>query len=116
MFDHFGAFALVQVVLAVGVIFSAVMFLRLKSWARASLEAMSWLILLFGVVFGVYWAIFWYGSFSAGPQSKGAIAQSYLFRDFGVVMAAIITVMNSVPFAVLIWWLRKSTVREACSR
>lgn len=46
---HFGTLAVVQVALAGFVLVSAVMFLRLRPWARLSLELMTWLVLVFAV-------------------------------------------------------------------
>lgn len=116
VFHHFAAFALAQVVLALAAICSAVMFLRLTSWARTGLELVSWLTLLYAIVLGVYFAIFWYGSIPAGPEPKGSVLPSLMFRDLGVVMAAIITAVNAVPLLLFLWWLRKDDVRRACNR
>jgi hypothetical protein len=115
IFRSFGMLALLQIALAIFVLIVSIQFLRLRTWARSALEIIAWLGLLYVVAFGIFWIASWIGITSVLPSSAGAPEPSPLFSIFGAIIGLFVTVVWSVPFAVIIMFLRGKVIREALS-
>ena len=110
MLSHVHSLAVVNIILAVIIIFFAVQFLRLKPWARTALEAITWLAVVATVVYGTYWIKGWLSVTSAADA-----AASGHYGSFGVAVAAAAILVNLVPAAIIIRYLRGQVVRDALS-
>ncbi len=113
---HFGALALAQVVVAVVILVSAIMFLRLRAWARLSLELVTWLAIAYIVGFGAFWVTAWLQLAPAVPPTARPNFPATAFRVGGAVMGATMMLMFGAAFVVLLRSLRSATVRTAFSR
>jgi len=100
-----------QATLAVYVVIAARCFLRLRSWARTSLEVISWFGLAWIVGFSIFFCVTFIGTFASG-EVQGA--PPFVFIAIGVpVMVLVIAAMQGVPLAVIIRFLRGETIRRA---
>jgi hypothetical protein len=104
VFHHLVIFAILQVCIAILSIIAGINFLRLRAWARATLEILSWLGLTFTVSFGVFWL------FDCRIPSENI---SFISNIFGVGLGIFMLVIYSVPLVVIIKFLRGMTVRTA---
>lgn len=87
---------------------AAVQLLRLKAWARTVLEVFSWLMFLFYLVCGTY---------AEATILGGKINPDKLYRQLtyaGLVLLMI--TMFSVPFALVVRFLRKPRIRQVFAR
>ncbi len=108
-------FAVYMVVLNIAMFVSAVEFLRLKSWARKSLEVLSWIMIVQTIGTAVYFSLYadvMYGGFEfQGGQPMPPMPP---VMD---TMYSVITVISTIPWVVglgvMIYFLRKKTVRDA---
>ena len=113
MFEYFGVLSVFQVLFAVFIVYSAIMFLRLKAWARLSLEIITWLSLLYIVGFGLFWIVSWFSMTGQIPDDQGAEMLG-AFQIFGAIMGAVITLVFAVPLGIIIKYLRGEKIREQC--
>lgn len=112
MFRYFGLLVVVQLVLAVVAIVAGIQFLRLRSWARAVLEILSWVSLIYVVGFGVFWLSTW--STMTGQFSQQDVPfDMETLRIAGLVAGAFVTLAFAIPLGIMIKYLRGKTVREA---
>ena len=100
VFDHFTAFAVGQLIFAAFIIYSALRFLRLRWWAWRSLQVITWLALLYVVVFGIFWVITWIQFLPDAAQVGEAPVT--LLRILGAVMGTVVTLTFSVPLVVML--------------
>ena len=112
MFRHFGAFLAVQAIAAVLSVWAGIALLQLKAWARAAIEALSWLALLYSAGFGVFWVYLWLSVTSQAPQGSAPVDMA-MFQAMGVAIGAIITFAFVVPLWIMIRYLRGNEVRAA---
>jgi len=104
-------FAAVQAGLAIFVMVSGRFFLKLRSWARTSLEAVSWLGLVYVVGFGIFFGITFIRTFASGEVQGGP---PFVFIAIVVPIMLVVTVgVYAVPLGVIIWFLRGETIRGA---
>ena len=97
--------AIVQIIVAVFSIIAAISFLRLKSWSRNALEALTWLLLLFVVGFMVFWEVSWMTSTSSNAPTG--------FSMIGAVMGVVISAIYVIPLGIMLKFLRGEKVRTA---
>ena len=113
MFGYFGWLVAAQLVLAVVAIVAGIQFLKLRPWARAALEILSWISLIYVVGFGVFWVSTWSLMTGQFPQQQDAPFDMETFRIIGLAMGAFITLTFAVPLAIMIKYLRGKVIREA---
>ena len=116
VFDHFAFLALIQAVVAIFAIYLSVMLLGLRGWARAGLEGLSWVALVFVILFGVLFTIFWTRILGMGPEHGGFGNTGTMIEWLEIAMFVFIITMNSLPFIILVKWLRAREVKDACSQ
>jgi hypothetical protein len=110
--QYFGVLLLLQSIVAVVAIGAGVSFLRLKQWARTTLEVLSWLAFLYTVGFGIFWVYMWI-SMTGQTPTRGAPADPVSFQLMGAVMGVIVTAVFAVPLWIMIRYLRGAEVRTA---
>jgi hypothetical protein len=117
-FRYFGVLAAAQIAAAVFTIVTAASFLKLKAWARTTLELLTWMGLAYVIGLAALWVTM---SISMGAEMAHEIAQGAplppglagAFGVFGAVMGVVGTLMHAVPTGIVIWLLRSRTVRGA---
>ena len=115
VFQYFGYLLALQAAAAVIAIWAGIGLLRLKSWARTVIEALSWLALAYIVGFGGYWLYLWNGTGIHVPSGTAPTGAG-LFDAMGTVMSVIVTAIFAVPLLIMIGYLRGREVRESISR
>jgi hypothetical protein len=105
VFRHFAWFALGQVCIGALALWAGTRFLRLRAWARAMLELLSWLFLIYVVAFTAFWMVGW--------TSVGAGHAPAAFIVAGLVGAVINMAFFGVPLGIMIHVLRGRKVRDA---
>lgn len=104
----FPLLALIQMVFAILGIVSGVNFLKMKSWARTTLEILSWLLMVFVAGFGIFWIISWI-VMTRGKAPAG-------FGIMGVVMGTVVLAIYGIPLGIMIKYLRGKKNRSAVNR
>lgn len=107
---YFGVIAAAQLVVGAVMIWSGVAFLRLRPWARAVLEGIMWLAVLYTVAFGGFWVWMVHGMWRQAP--RGAEGASSFFPVF-IAMGVMSFVVSLVPLGAILYVLRGRTVRGA---
>jgi len=116
LFRYTGALCLLQLLVATLTIISAANFLRLRAWARAALEAITWLGLIGAIGFGIFWVTWWLGMtarISTEFADSGLAMPIPGFTAFGAIAGSLGTAFYAAPCVLLIWLLRGRTVRQA---
>jgi uncharacterized membrane protein YhaH (DUF805 family) len=96
VFDHFTVLALLQILIAIGIFYSSVQFIKLRLWARNVLEIFTWFFMGFILCFSVFMITF-------------SSVSSTLFKS----MTAVSMGCWAIPVLLLIWLLRKQEVKDA---
>jgi hypothetical protein len=104
-FRFFPLLAIIQICVAVFGIISGVNFLKLKPWSRNALEILTWLVLVFVVVF----MLFWVGSWLSMTSSHAPIG----FSIMGAVMGVVVSAVYGVPLGIMLKFLRGDKVKMA---
>ena len=112
MFPYFGWLVLTQLVLAAVAIVAGIQFLQLRSWARAALEILSWISLIYVVGFGLFWISTW-STITGGFAQEGAPFDMETLRVAGLAVAIFITLAFAIPLGIMIKYLRGKVIREA---
>lgn len=102
------------IAVAIFVIIAGIYFLKLHAWARGAMEIVCWVALGYYVGYGIFFIIFWNKLLSHLLIPRGGPAILPFMGPYGVFLTLISIMMNVVPLAVIIYVLRKKTVREAC--
>jgi hypothetical protein len=113
IFEHYGVLMLLQMALAIFVLFSAVMFLRLRPWARVSLEVVSWFGLLSILALGGLWISTWMRMVPAELPGNVAPIPGDSFRTLGAVMGSGVFLVFAVLCAAILYFLRSQRTRNA---
>ena len=112
IFRHLDSLAVAQTLIGILAVVAGAAFLRLRAWARITLEIMAWLALTFVLGFAFFWA-------------RTVIAITSHFREDSAVhvpstpivaMGILATIALGIPLSVVIVTLRGKTVRGALSR
>ncbi|HQU15250.1 MAG TPA: hypothetical protein PLO69_03975 [Gammaproteobacteria bacterium] len=109
--DALGVFQLGSAALA---ILAGIDFLRLRAWARACLEALSWLSLAYILAGAVYWWLAW-SAITAGGSVAGVAVDLAPYRTPGLVLGCVLVLAFAIPMGLVIRTLRGSAVRCAVS-
>ncbi len=112
IFQYFGVLLLLQGIVAVVAIWAGVSLLRLKQWARTTIEVLSWVAFLYTVGFGIFWVYMWVPMTGQVP-THGAPVNAESFQLMGAVMGVIVTAVFAVPLWIMIRYLRGAEVRAA---
>ena len=118
VFRYFGVLAAAQIAAGVFTIVTAASFLKLKAWARTTLELLNWMELAYLIGFAILWVTVWISMSAEIPHetAQGALFPSGLFGAFGAfgaVMGVVGILVYAVPTGIVIWLLRGRTVRGA---
>ena len=113
IFRYIDILAYFQMALASFIMLAGYYFLKLRKWARAALEAVSWLGAAYILGFGVFWIIAWTSATGPMPAPEQVPELPRLFTIFGVIMGAVVTISMAAPIGVAIWYLRSTKVRNA---
>jgi hypothetical protein len=111
LFRNFHILAGAQFIIAIIAILSGIYFLKLRSWARTTLEGLTWLSLLYIIAFGIYWVYIWISITGNIPQDEMGRGMEY-FKYFGAVMGAVINLMFAAPLVIMIVTLRGKTIKS----
>ncbi len=109
--EYFAVVAWGQIALSVVALVAGIQFLRCRAWARAALEALTWLALVATLGIGALWLWGWLSL--SGPSGAPGMPISVGIKAVGVVMLAVIVVVCAVPLLLLIRYLRRPVVRQA---
>lgn len=112
MFRYFGFLLIAQTVVAILAIWGGIALLKLKAWARTTIEVLSWLTLLYCLGFGIFWIYLWISMTGQMPKG-GAPVDTNMFQIMGAVMGLVITAVFAVPLWIMIRYLRGAEVRTA---
>ena len=112
VFQHIELLTTVQVTFGVFIIFAGIYFLKLRPWARAALEVVSWLGLVYVLGFGIFALVSWISMSAKMPASPGAQGAPLMFNIMGMVTGLIVMAVWAVPIVVIIKFLRGSTIRD----
>jgi hypothetical protein len=112
VFEHFGALLVVQFMVAILAILAGIHLLRLRPWARTAIEILSWLGMIYLVVFGISWIQGMAGVAEHVPAGA-ASPSAEMLQLLGTVIGVVMTAIFAVPLAIMIWYLRKPGVRAA---
>ena len=103
--------ALLQTVFAIFVLIASVQFLRLRAWARAALEVVSWLCLVYMICSGIPKIFSWISVISGASVVEGVSDPLLKAVGFTVPM-----VVQAVCLIVIIKFLRGKTIKEAVTQ
>lgn len=115
LMPYFWLLARLQIAFALFVLFAALQFLRRRAWARAALESVAWLGVVFTVGFALIWAATWVSMMSTVPAQPGAPSPTF-FTILGVVVAVVVAAIWATPLVVILVFLRGRTIRDAVVR
>jgi hypothetical protein len=112
------AWAVGLLMLAMGALalVGAIAFVLLRPWGRSVLEIVAWLGLLCSTAFGLWWAGGWLQVTSWARQHEASGGPPLLLDAVGVAVGAAITITGLIVAALVIWFLRSRSVREAMVR
>lgn len=94
-----------QLIFAVTGLISGIHFLKLRSWARTSLEILSWLTCVSLIVFLFFWEYQWLKMNLSNPSQFGNIV--------GAILGVIVLGFYLTPFVIMIRYLRGQKVQQA---
>lgn len=113
IFRYAKVLVVLQAVLAVVAVWAGVGLLRLRASARAVLEGMSWLGLLYVVAVGVFWWLAW-TSFPDLPQDRPELGQAAEWME--IALMGVTLLLMAVPAGLSAWYLRQPGVRALMRR
>lgn len=114
IFQYFGVLLLLQGIVALVAIWAGVSLLRLKQWARTTIEVLSWIAFFYTVGFGIFWVYMWV-SMTGQVPARGAPVNVDSFQLMGAVMGVVVTAVFAVPLWIMIRYLRGAEARAAIS-
>ncbi len=92
-------------------IISGVQFLKLRSWAKITIEILAWISLSCIVIFGSSWLFF-----SITSSDKFALMQIgskiVNLKIFGVLLGSVINLFFGIPLVIMLVKLRSSTIKN----
>ena len=108
LLDHLTTIQAYEAIFSAAVILIALRFLRLRPWARAAMEAVCWIVLVFVGLFGVFWVWLCGGVAAASPSPSARSLET-----IGLPLGLAVCLAAAVGLAVTIARLRSSRVRGA---
>lgn len=112
VFQNFGALLLIQGCVAIVAFWAGISLLRLRQWARTTIEILSWIGFLYTVGFGIFWIYMWVAMTGQVPTQGGSDGADS-FQLMGAVMGGIVTAVFAVPLWIMIRYLRGAEMRDA---
>lgn len=110
-------FILLQIGFAIFVLITSIQFLRLRSWARTTLEILSWLGFVYLVIFEIYWVSSWISKTLGASADENTINLIIvLHRVLGLITNIVYTAAFAIPIIVIIKFLRGKTIKEAVNK
>lgn len=116
VFKHLTGLSLLQIAISVFVLIAAIYFLKMRAWARTTLEAASWISMVFVASVGLFASFSWASIVSAINAKAGLTPAPASFTMFGVVLGLVMTIFFSAVPATAIVLLRCATTRKAFVR
>lgn len=113
LFKYGELMMLPTMVVAIFVIIAGIYFLKLRTWARNALEVVSWVAIGYRVGHSIFFMIFWKNIVSHLPIPQGGPTIQLMIGPYGVFLTIFSIMMHIVPLAVIIYFLRGKTVRQA---
>jgi hypothetical protein len=110
---HLVPMSMWQGVIGAVVLYIAIMFLRLRPWARTVLEVLTWVTLAYTVGSGLYFAYVWLANGAERAELARQMGITTDLRTIGIVTDAVVTVVFAVPTYLMARYLRAGPVREA---
>ena len=107
VFDHFELFAAGQILFAIGALWSAVSFLRLRGWARPMLEAFAWCLAALAILLT---AVFLLALLPPGRAS--VLAGSFTMYFSAIALSIMAGLPILVPSSALLFFIRRREVRR----
>lgn len=104
-----------QMVMAVLAIAAGVYYLKLRAWARGTLELLTWVSLAMLIGFGFFWPPLWMMTSEHFLPKDGSIDLEKV-KMAGAVAGAVVMLVLAIPLAMMIRSLRSKAVREAIRR
>ena len=98
--------AIIQLVVGALGLGAAIQLLKFKAWARAALEALTWLALIFVIGFMAFWLVAWVTKTPANPDGPAGFAVG------GAVMGTLMGGLYCVPLVIMVRYLRSPKVRS----
>ena len=108
LFRYARLVALLQVVLAAVLVWAGVGLLRLRASARAALEGLSWLGLLYVAAVGAFWWLAW-TAFPELPQDRPELGQTA--EQIEIALMVLTLLLLALPAGATLWYLRRPDVR-----
>ena len=113
---YFDTLAILQILFALFIIIACIQFLELHTWARAALEGICRLGLVFVAGFGIFWIISWMSATSGIAVAESTADPPPIFGLIEIVMGVTIVAIWAVPLVVIIKFLRSIRIREAVTQ
>ncbi len=111
IFQHSRVVLFRQCIVAVAALGGGIALLRLKPWARTTIEALSWPALLNTTGFGILWIFMWISM--SGQIPKGDVpTNSDTFQLTAAVAGVIINAAFAVPLWIMIRYFHGGKVRS----
>lgn len=113
VFQHLTGLSLLQIAISVFVLIAAIYFLKMRAWARTTLEAVSWISLVFVASVGLFASFSCTSIVSAINAKAGSTPAPTSFTIFGIVLGLAMTIFFSAVPATAIILLRCATTKKA---
>lgn len=112
IFDNFGIFMIIQIIVFAYIIYVAVQFLKLKKWARDVLEVVSWLGIIITLIIGISLIITGNDFVTTVRSMSETPAPPGFFRLIFFSASATNLLFHLVPLGLIIWFLRKKELKK----
>lgn len=103
---------LVQMAASVFAVIAGVYYLKLRAWARGTLELLTWLSLAVLISLMFFWLPMWMMASGQFLPQDGSVDVERV-KVVGAILGAAVVVVAAVPLAMMIRSLRSKAVREA---
>jgi len=111
LFKHIRVLCIVHIAGSVFILYTAIQFLKLRSWARTVLETINWLILVWIVLFIILWNGMFTNLVSSAPFSDSGMSVPIWFRVITIALSILIAAFSATPHVATIIYLRKKTIK-----
>ena len=102
--------AVVQFVFSAIAITSGIQFLKLRNWARLTIEGLTWAMLLYILFIGSYWLYMWL-SIPEGLPGDIIFSEISRFNISGVFLGSMFNLIFGIPLAVMLVKLKSSRIK-----
>lgn len=108
LFEHIVPLVTIQITFGVFMSYAGSQFLKLRPWARAALEIISWLGLAYVICFGIFFINSWVNISTPAHDTMPP-----MFNTMGLITAIVIVIVQAAPIVVIIKFLRGPAIRDA---